>query len=58
MREGELTVHKAEFHDGGSVKIAFTTQGKLVEFSGQKIDQTITKDGEIIIRSSAAAENT
>lgn len=58
MRDGDLTVHKAEFHDGGHVKIAFTTGGKLVEFSGRKIGQTITKENEIIIRSSTAAENT
>ena len=56
MREGELTVHKAEFHDGGHVKIAFTSDGKLVEFSGRKIGQTVTKDNEIMIRSSTAAE--
>ena len=58
MREGDLTVHKLEFHDGGSVKIAYTTQGKLVEFSGNKIGQTITKEGAIVIRSFVAAENT
>lgn len=58
MREGELTVHKAEFLDGGKVKVAFTTEGKLVEFSGSKFGQTITKDNEIILRSSTAAENT
>ena len=58
MREGELTVHKIESHDGGRVKLAYTTQGKLVEFSCNKIGQTITKEGAIMIRTSAAAENT
>ena len=58
MREGALTVHKFEYHDGGGVKIAFTTQGKLVEFSCDKIGQTITKEGAIVIRSYSAAENT
>ena len=58
MCEGELTVHKIEFHDGGRVKLAYTTQGKLVEFSCNKIGQTITKEGAIIIRSFVAAENT
>jgi hypothetical protein len=57
MREGDLTVHKAEFHDGGHVKIAFTRQGKLVEFSAHKIGQTITKENEIMIRSSTSAAN-
>lgn len=56
MRDGDLTVHQAEFHDGGKVKIAFTSQGKLVEFSANKIGQTITKDNEIVIRSHTAAE--
>ncbi|MDQ2077932.1 hypothetical protein [Marinimicrobium sp. ABcell2] len=58
MRDGDLTVHKAEFHDGGRVTLAFTSQGKLVEFTGYKIGQTITKDNEIIIRSSTAAKTT
>lgn len=58
MREGDLTVHKAEFHDGGHVKIIYTAQGKLVEFSANKIGQTITKENEIIIRSHTAADNT
>ena len=58
MREGDLTVHKAEFHDGGHVKIVYTAQGKLIEFSSHKIGQTITKENEIIIRSHTAAENT
>ena len=57
LREGELTVHKIEFHDGGRVKLAFTTQGKLVEFSCNKVGQTITKEGTIVIRSFVAAEN-
>ena len=58
MRDGELTVHKVEFHDGGYVKISFTTDGNLVEFSGRKIGQTITKNNEIMIRSSNAANVT
>lgn len=57
MREGDLTVHKIEYHDGGRVKLAFTTQGKLVEFSCHKIGQTITKEGAIMIRSSDAAKD-
>ena len=55
MRDGDLTVHKAEFHDGGKVKLAFTSQGKLVEFSGEKFGQTINKENEIVIRSHTAA---
>ena len=58
LREGELTVHKIEFHDGGWVKLAFTDKGKLTEFSCHHIGQTITKDGEIIIRSYVAADTT
>ena len=58
LREGELTVHKIEFHDGGLVKLSFTDKGKLVEFSCHHVGQTITKEGEIIIRSYVAAENT
>lgn len=57
MREGDLTVHKADFIDGGHVKIAFTAQGKLVEFSAHKIGQTITKENEIMIRSGTAAND-
>lgn len=56
MREGDLTVHQAEFLDGGKVKLAFTSKGKLVEFSGHKIGQTINKENEILIRSHTAAE--
>ena len=57
MREGDLTVHKAEFNDGGHVKIAYTAQGKLVDFSGQKISQSITKDNEILIYSSTSMDS-
>lgn len=58
MREGELTVHKMEFHDGGRVKLAYTTQGEIKEFTCTNIGQTITKEGAIIIRSSTAAKET
>ena len=56
MRESNLTVHKIEFHDGGRVKLAYTTEGEITEFSCTNIGQTITKDGAIVIRSSVAAE--
>ena len=56
MRESDLTLHQVEFHDGGRVRLAYTTQGKITEFTCTKIGQTITKDGAIVIRSSAAAE--
>ncbi len=55
MRESELTVHKIELHDGGLVKLSYTNQGKVTEFSCTNIGQTITKEGAIMIRSSAAA---
>lgn len=58
MREGELTFHKMEFHDGGRVKLAYTAQGEIKEFTGTNIGQTITKEGAIIIRSSTAAKET
>ena len=58
LRDGALTIHQAEFHDGGRVKIAFTADGKLVEFSGQQISQSITADNEIVIRSMTAAQQT
>jgi hypothetical protein len=58
MREGDLIAHKIEFHDGGQVKIVYTAQGELKEFSGHKIGQTITKENEIIIRSHVAAKDT
>ena len=51
MREGKLTIHNIELLDGGSVKISFTASGELVEFSGNNIKQTITKDNEIILKS-------
>ena len=50
MRDGDLTLHNINFLDGGSVKISFTSDGKLVEFSGKKIRQTITKDNIVIIK--------
>lgn len=50
MRDGELTIHRIELLDGGSVKISFTTSGELIEFSGKNIRQTITKDNEVIIK--------
>lgn len=50
MRDGELTIHNIEYLDGGSVKISFTTSGKLIEFSGKNIRQTITKENEITIK--------
>lgn len=56
MREKDLTVHKIEFRDGGSAKIVYTSQGKLVEFSGNKIGQTLTKGSDITIRSFTAAQ--
>jgi len=56
MREGELTVHRVEFIDGGVVKIAYASDGKLVEFTGKEIGQTITKENEIVIRSSTASK--
>ena len=56
MREGDLTVHQAVFHDGGRVKIAFTSDGKLVEFSGHNISSTFAKEGAIVLRSHSAAE--
>lgn len=55
-RKGELFIYKVEFNDGGHVKIVFTNSGKLKEFSGHNIGQTITKGSEIIIRSSSSAE--
>lgn len=58
MREGELTVHKMEFHDGGRVKLAYTTQGEMKEFTCTNTGQTITKEGAITIRSSTAAKKT
>lgn len=51
MRNGDLTVHSIELLDGGSVKISFTANGELVEFSGKNIKQTITKKNEIILKS-------
>ena len=54
LREGDLTVHKAEFRDGGQVKIRYTAQGKLVEFTCHKIGQSITKNNEIVLYSSTA----
>ena len=50
MRDGELTIHNIELLDGGSVKISFTAGGKLVEFTGKKIRQTITKQNDVIIK--------
>ena len=50
MRDGEITVHNIELLDGGTVKISFSTDGKLVEFSGKNVRQTITKDNEVIIK--------
>lgn len=58
MREGELTVHTMEFHDGGRVKLSYTTQGEIKEFICTHIGQTITKEGAITIRSSTAAKET
>ena len=58
MREGDLTVHNMEFHDGGRVKLAYTKQGEMKEFICTNIGQTITKEGAITIRSSTAAKKT
>ena len=58
VRRDELTVHKIEFNDGGSVKLAFTAQGKLVELSTKNTAQTFTTEGAIVIRARSAAENT
>ena len=51
MRDGNQTIHNIELLDGGTVKLAFTTDGKLVEFSGKGIRQSITKNNEVIIKS-------
>lgn len=56
VRDGDLVVHKMEFYDGGQVKLSFSTQGKIHEFSGNKIGQTITKDGAVVLRSLSAAK--
>ena len=50
MRDGELTIHNIELLDGGSVKISFTSDGELIEFSGKNIRQTITKENDVIIK--------
>lgn len=55
MRDGDLTVHNGVYRDGGYFKIAYTSDGKLEEFSGKNIGQTITRDNEITLRSSTAA---
>ena len=54
LHEGDLTVHKAEFRDGGQVKIAYSAQGKLVEFTCRNIGQSITKNNEIVLYSYTA----
>ena len=51
MRDGDMTIHNIELLDGGTVKLAFTKDGKLVEFSGKGIRQSITKNNEVIIKS-------
>jgi len=51
MRNDNKTSHNIEFLDGGLVKIVFTTDGQLIEFSATNIRQTITKDNAIVIKS-------
>ena len=51
MRDGNQTMHNIELLDGGTVKLVFTTDGQLVEFSGKGIRQSITKNNEVIIKS-------
>ena len=51
MRDGNQTIHNIELIDGGTVKLAFTTNGKLIEFSAKGISQSITKNNEVIIKS-------
>ena len=51
MRNGDLTVHNIELLDGGTVKLSFTADGQLVEFSAKGIRQSITKNNEVIIKS-------
>lgn len=50
MRDGDLTVHTIEMLDGGTLKLAFTSSGELVEFSGKNISNTISKDNAVTIK--------
>lgn len=52
MRDGETTIHNIELLNHGTVKIAFTSAGQLIEFSAKNIIQTITKDNVVIIKKS------
>ncbi len=52
MRDGAVTVHEIEFINGGSAKVAYTTEGKLKEFSCSKVGTTLTPESEIIIGAS------
>lgn len=56
MREGELNVHHGTYRDGGHFKLAYTSDGTLKEFTGRQIGNTITRDNEMMLRSSTAAE--
>lgn len=53
MRDGDLTVHTLEMLDGGNLKVAFTSSGELVEFSGKNISSSITKDNVVILKKMA-----
>jgi len=54
MRDGELTIHNIELLGAGTVKIAFTSDGQLIEFTGKNIRQVITQNNEVIIKSLAS----
>jgi hypothetical protein len=50
FRDGDITMHQIEFHDGGTAKFGYTNTGKLVEFSTTRMTTTISKENEIMLK--------
>lgn len=53
---GKTVHHHIVFNDGGEYNITYKKTGELVEFRGNAVKQTITKDGLVLLRSADSAD--
>ena len=47
-QEGQLSIHRIEFVNGGHVEVSYAPNGAVTGCSGHNISQTISKDNEIL----------
>ena len=53
MRQGDLTVHEIVFQGDGKVKLTYTANGHLKEFSGNSIAIQVSPDNSVLLKGSS-----